>query len=136
MELVNGIYRYTGDRPAEELNGGFLAGVLEKLTLLLAPFAPHLAEELWEISGRKFSIFDQSWPAYDESVLEEDVVNYGLLINGKVRSQMQVPRDMNLKEIEKRALISGRIPELLAGKFVKKIVVVPGKVVNIVVSNN
>ncbi len=134
MELVNGVYRYAEGRPAEEINAGFLKEVLEKLILLLAPFAPHLAEELWEKSGHEYSIFNQPWPEFDPSAMEEDIVSYGILINGKVRAQMKVPRTFSREEIEKTALETGRIPDLLKGKTIRKIIVVPGSVVNIVAS--
>ena len=132
MELVNALYKYTGERPAEEINAEFLRSVLEKLNILIAPFAPHLAEELWEMSGNPYSVFNQRWPEFDPKVLEEEMINYGILVNGKVRAQMQVPRDLDPKEIEKRALEAGRIPEILKGKTVRKVIVVPGRVVNIV----
>jgi len=132
MELVNGLYKYTTDRPREEQNAEFLKEVLEKLNILISPFAPHLAEELWEKTGHKFSIFDQKWPTYNPKALEDDLVNYGVLINGKVRAQMQVPRNLSKEDIEKTALKTGRIPELLKGKSIRKIIVVPGKIVNIV----
>ena len=134
MELVNGLYRYTGEKANEELNATFLKAVLENLNLLLAPFAPHLAEELWEMSGHQYSIFNQAWPQVDENALKEEMINYGILVNGKVRAQMQVPRDMSREEIEKLAMESGRIPELIRGKNIRKVVVVPNRIVNIVVS--
>ncbi|MFZ0391474.1 MAG: class I tRNA ligase family protein, partial [Calditrichia bacterium] len=133
MELVNGLYRYTQDRTPEELNTAFLKEVMENLLLLIAPFAPHLAEELWQRTKHEFSIFQQSWPEYREEALQEETVNYGILINGKVRSQLQVPRNMEKQEIEKRALSEGRIPELLKDKRILKIIVIPEKIVNIVV---
>ncbi len=134
MELVNGLYRYTGEKASEELNAGFLKTVLENLNLLLAPFAPHLAEELWEMSGHSYSVFNQSWPQFDKEALKEEMINYGVLVNGKVRAQMQVPREMSKEDIEKLALETGRIPELIRGKTIRKIVVVPNRIVNIVVS--
>ncbi len=132
MELVNALYKYTGEKPSEEINAGVLKTAMEKLNIILAPFAPHLAEELWEMTGHAFSIFNAEWPAYDPQALVEDTVNYGVLVNGKVRAQLQVPRELEKEEVEKRALEIGRIPDLLKGKTIRKIVVVPGKVVNIV----
>ncbi len=134
MELVNGLYKYAQDRAVEELDGAFLKDVFRKLILLLAPFAPHFGEELWEKAGYKFSVFDHAWPQYDPKALEVEVVNYGILINGKVRAQMEISREFKSDEIEKLALQSGRIPELIKGKTIRKIIVVPDKVVNIVVS--
>jgi leucyl-tRNA synthetase len=134
MELVNGLYRYTGEKSREEINAAFLKEVIEKLILILAPFAPHLGEELWAKSGHDTSVFNQQWPAYDPAILEEEVINYGILINGKVRAQMEIPREKSNAEIEKSALQYGRIPELIKGKTIRRVIVVPGKVVNIVVS--
>jgi leucyl-tRNA synthetase len=134
MELVNGMYRYSGEKSKEALNAGFLKEVIEKLNLLLAPFAPHLAEELWEKTGHSSSIFQQSWPVFDPKALEADLINYGILINGKVRAQMEIDRNLSSEDIEKAALQSGRIPELIKGKTIRKVIVVPDKVVNIVVS--
>ncbi len=134
MELVNGIYKYTAEKALEELNGHFLKAVFEKLMLLLAPFAPHLGEELWQKAGFGYSVFDHPWPQFDPRALEVEVVNYGILINGKVRAQMEVSRNLKSEEIEKMALQTGRIPELIRNKTIRKIIVVPEKVVNIVVS--
>ncbi len=134
MELVNGLYRYTADKAKEEINSAFLREVIEKLILLLAPFAPHLGEELWEKSDHKFSVFDHGWPQFDPNALEADTINYGILINGKVRAQMEIPKDLNTEEIEKSALQFGRIPALIKGKAIRRVIVIPGKVVNIVVS--
>ncbi len=132
MELVNALYRYTGEKSKKELNGLFLKSVIERLIILLSPFAPHLAEELWEKTGHEYSIFHQNWPVFDPKALEAEMVNYGILINGKVRGQMEIPRGLESGEIEKMALQSGRIPELLKGSAIRKVIVVPDKVVNIV----
>ncbi len=134
MELVNGLYRYTGDKSNEQINAPFLRNVLEKLNILLAPFAPHLAEELWTKLGNEFSVFHQEWPLFDPVALEMEYVNYGILINGKVRGQMEVPKELTTEEVEQKALQAGRIPELIKGKSIRKVIVVPEKVVNIVVN--
>jgi leucyl-tRNA synthetase len=133
MELVNGLYRYSGDRSKTEINGSFLKQVIEKLIVLLSPFAPHLAEELWQKTGAQDSVFKQKWPEYNLKVLATETINYGILINGKVRAQMSIPKDTTKEEIEKLALQYGRIPELVKGKTIRKIIVVPDKVVNLVV---
>ncbi|GAB4337784.1 MAG: leucine--tRNA ligase [Calditrichia bacterium] len=132
MELVNALYKYSGEKPREEINAGFLKTVLERLNLLIAPFAPHMAEELWEMTGHDQSIFLTAWPEYDEEAMKEDQVNYGILINGKVRGQVQVDAGADQETVKEIALNSGRIPELLKGKTIQKIIVVPGKIVNIV----
>jgi leucyl-tRNA synthetase len=134
MELVNGMYRYTAEKPKDKINHQFLKQVIEKLILLLAPFAPHLSEELWAKTGHQFSVFNQNWPSFSSEALEEEIINYGVLINGKVRAQMVVSKELPSYEIEKSALQTGRIPELIKGKTIRKVIVVPEKVVNIVVS--
>ncbi|RMF56949.1 MAG: leucine--tRNA ligase [Calditrichaeota bacterium] len=135
MELTNECYRYVGERPAEEINAEVLKDTLEKHIILLAPFAPHLAEELWEKTGHEFSVFNQRWPEFDPSLLEQDMVHYVIQINGKIREKMDVPRDISQEEIIERAKKAGRIPDLLNGKQVVKTIVVPEKLVNIVVRN-
>jgi leucyl-tRNA synthetase len=134
MELVNGMYRYAAEKPKDKINQQFLKQVIEKLILLLAPFAPHLSEELWERTGNAYSVFNQQWPSFSTEALEEEIINYGVLINGKVRAQMAVSKELPSEEIEKSALQTGRIPELIKGKTIRKVIVVPEKVVNIVVS--
>ncbi len=132
MELTNELYRYTGERPIEEQNSEFLKSVLEQLILMLAPFAPHLGEELWEKSGHEYSVFQQRWPGFDPKVLEDEQVNMVIQINGKLRDKMAIERDAKKEDVEKAALSAGRIPRLLEGKKVVKVVVVPNKLVNIV----
>ena len=133
MELTNELYRYTSEKPQEEQNATLLKKVIEKLLLMLAPFAPHLAEELWEKTSHDFSIFDNRWPEFDPSVLKEDQINYVIQINGKLRDKLEVPRGMPQKEIEHQALEAGKIPKYIEGKEVIKIIFVPNKLVNVVV---
>lgn len=133
MELTNELYRYTGERPAEEQNSAFLKDVLEKLIIMLAPFAPHLGEELWEKTGHAYSVFNQQWPQFDPAVLEADTLHYVIQVNGKLRDKMDVAKDLPREEIEKTALNTGKIPNYTEGKQIVKIVVVPNKLVNIVV---
>lgn len=133
MELTNELYRYTSEKPREEQNSIFLTEVLEKLLLMLAPFAPHLAEEIWEKTGHDFSIFDHQWPELDISALKEDQVIYVIQINGKLRDKFEVSRNIAQKEIEQEALKFGKIPKYIEDKKVQKIIFVPNKLVNIVV---
>ncbi len=114
-------------------------GALRALLILLSPFAPHLSEELWARLGGAFSGFeglaaDQRWPEYDPQLLIEDEIEFVLQINGKVRDRLVMPRDATREQIEAAALAHPRIAELTAGKEVKKAIVVPGKLVNIVVA--
>jgi leucyl-tRNA synthetase len=106
--------------------------LLEPFVLALAPYAPHLAEELWEKLGHKQTLAYELWPAFDEALLKENTVTVILQINGKVRDRMDVPTEISKEDLEKLALANERLQEHLLDKQIKKIIVVPGKLVNIV----
>ena len=101
--------------------------------LLLSPYAPHLAEELWEKLGGNESVALQKWPEWDEALTHDDEVTIVVQINSKNRSQLTMPKGASKEELEKEALSNDRIKELLAGKTVVKTIVVPNKLVNFVV---
>lgn len=105
---------------------------IEGFVKLLSPIAPHIGEELWSRLGHTTTIAYEAWPTYDESKLVEDEVEIVVQIMGKVRSKINVARDISKKDLEKRALEDEKIQERLEGKTVRKVVVVPGKLVNIV----
>ncbi len=104
------------------------------LLVLLGPFAPHLAEELWARLGGSDLIADQPWPDYDPAVLIEDEIELPVQVNGKLRDKIVVKKDASTADIEALALAAPKVVEHCAGKTVKKIVVVPGRLVNIVVA--
>ncbi len=106
--------------------------VLEPLLVAISPFAPHIAEELWSLCGNKNSISLATFPTYDEKYLIEDTVKYPISFNGKTRLFMDIPVQASREEIEKLVLSSNEAAKFLAGKQVKKVIVVPGKIVNIV----
>ena len=133
MELTNELYRYIGDKPREEQNATFLKEVLEKFNIMLAAFAPHLGEELWERTGHEYSVFNQQWPQYDAKVLETDTVEYVVQVNGKVRSRLTINRNADRAAVEAQALADPRVQKFVDGKQVVKVIVVPNKLVNIVV---
>jgi leucyl-tRNA synthetase len=108
--------------------------LLEPFVLLLAPYAPHLAEELWEKLGHKQSLAYAPWPKYDEALLKEDKVTVILQVNGKIRDRIEVPAQISVADLEKLALANERIQQHLTGKQVKKVIVVPGRLVNIAAS--
>jgi leucyl-tRNA synthetase len=108
--------------------------LLEPFVLLLAPYAPHLAEELWEKLGHKESLAYAPWPKYDDALLKEDKVTVILQVNGKIRDRVEVPAQISAADLEKLALANTHIQQNLASKQVKKVIVVPGKLVNIVAS--
>ncbi len=106
--------------------------VLEPLVVLLAPFAPHIAEELWHQLGHETTVCDAEWPAYNEEYLVEQSVSYVISFNGKARYNLQLPVGISKEEAEKAALENELSQKWMEGKTVRKVIVVPGKIVNIV----
>ncbi len=107
--------------------------LLEPFVLLLSPFAPHLAEELWEVLGHDQTLAYAPWPAFEESKIAEDTVEIPVQINGKLRGKVQVAADADQSAIQKTAEADESIAGLLAGKKIAKVIVVPGRLVNFVV---
>ncbi len=107
--------------------------VLADLLVLLAPFAPHVSEELWHAIGNEGTICDAQWPQWDEKYLKEVNVNYPVSFNGKPRFNISVPADMPAQEVQKLALENEAAAKWIEGKTVRKVIVVPGKIVNVVV---
>ena len=108
--------------------------VLEPLVRLISPFAPHLAEELWELLGGKGSVTHSEYPAHNESYLVESSKNYPVSFNGKVRFQLELPLDMSKDDIEKAVMADERTSAQIGDKQVRKMIVVPGRIINIVIS--
>ena len=106
--------------------------LLKKMIVLIAPFAPHMAEELWEQMGGQGSVCDAEWPAWEESYLVENEVQLTVSFNGKARFQMTFPADTTKEDIEKAALADERSQHYIDGKTIVKIIVVPKKIINIV----
>jgi leucyl-tRNA synthetase len=107
--------------------------VLETMVILLAPFAPHMAEELWNRMGNEGSVCDATWPTYDESKMKEDSVTLSVSFNGKTRFTLDFPVDATKDDIEKATLDSELTKKYLDGKTIVKMIVVPGRIINIVV---
>ncbi len=107
---------------------------LEKFLLLLAPFAPHLAEELWQRLGHGETLAYADWPAYDEKYLAEESVEMAVLVGGKVKSRITVGKDEPESDIRAKALEEPKVRELIRGRTIKQVIIVPGRVVNIVLS--
>lgn len=107
--------------------------VWESFLIVLAPFAPHITEELWHALGNENSIFDAAWPQYNEEYLKESTVKMAVSFNGKARFTIEVPADMSKEDVEKTALSDAAAAKWTDGKTVKKVIVVPGKIVNVVV---
>jgi len=128
MELMNEVTAVE-----KQISAAVMAEVLEKLTLLLAPFAPFIAEELWEEQGRAGPVFKQAWPVSDPALASEDEAEVVIQVNGKVRGRISVAFGMAREVLQQKALEDSKIKALLDGKQVVKVIVVPDKLVNIVV---
>jgi leucyl-tRNA synthetase len=128
MELVNELYAYEAG-----LSSPVIAECIEKLTLLLGPFAPYLAQEMWEELGRSGPVFRQPWPSYDADLAREEGAEIVLQVNGKVRSRITVPFGTPRQELERMALHDDKIQSFLKNKQIAKVISVPDKLVNIVI---
>jgi leucyl-tRNA synthetase len=130
MELVNDLYKVSdGSQPKDEL----FYYALKQLILIIAPLAPHLAEELWQIVGGKETVFNQKWPSYDPAALDLTQVTIVVQINGKLRGNFQVAADINEDELFKLIQADEKIAKYLDGVQIVKKIFVPGKLLNIVV---
>ena len=107
--------------------------VLDKVILLISPFAPHIADELWEITGKKTFTFEEEWPEFNEELTKENKINLVIQINGKVRDMVPVTIGLSKEESEKLAFASEKTKKFTEGKEIVKVIVVPNKLVNIVV---
>ena len=132
MEMVNAIYHYR-ELAAEKQDLALLKEAVELTVLVLAPFAPHLAEEAWEMLGHTTSIHREAWPTYDPQAVVEDEIELVLQVNGKVRDRVRVPRQATEEELRQVALASAKVQEFVDGKEVQRVIVVPGRLVNVVV---
>lgn len=130
MELVNEMYKY---KELKEFNKELYRDVLNKLVLILAPFTPHLCEEMWQGLGFEESVHKQSWPEIDEEALVKDTIEIVVQINGKVKLKLDVENGLTKEELEKVCMEDESVKELAEGKSVIKIIAVPNKLVNIVV---
>jgi leucyl-tRNA synthetase len=129
MELRNAI---SEAQEAPTVTGEAWREAIESLLLLLAPFAPHLAEELWARRGLPYSIHEQAWPEWDPEIAREETVTLIVQVNGKVRAKVDVPVDIDDAEAERIALQEENVQRWLDGKQPRKVIVVPGRLVNIV----
>ena len=131
MELVNTIYAVKEQNT--QLPPGLIREVISGLLRLLAPFAPHITEELWSETIGEGSVHKQAWPVFDAEAVKLDEIEVVLQINGKVREKIIVPASLDAKELEEKALEQEKVQALIAGKNVVKVICVPQKLVNIVV---
>ena len=131
MEMVNGLYKIKekqGFVPAPDWRF-----TLESLLQILAPFAPHITEELWHELGHNDTIHIDHWPKWDEQYLTSDTVTIIVQVNGKLRSKLELPISMDQQGVEKAALADENVQRFTQNKPPKKMVYIPGKLINIVV---
>ncbi len=133
MELVNELSAVYSERwPVTDEDRYALDFAVKNTLMMLAPFAPHFAEELWEATGGKSSIFEHLWPGWDEMLAKDEEIELVVQINGRLRAKMLVPAGLPDEDARQRALQDERVKEMLDGREIKKVIVVKGKLVNIV----
>ena len=130
MELINDLYKY---KELEDRNDAVIKEAIKAVVVILAPFAPHLGEELWLMIGKEASVFDIGWPDYDKSAIQLDEVEIIVQVNGKVRNKINAPVGIDQDVMKKLALNDEKIKEFIEGKNVVKVIAIPSKLVNIVV---
>ncbi len=129
MELTNEISSFQSE---SDTGWAIFKFAVEQLLLLLAPFSPHIAEELWKAIGNKPSIFEQKWPVWDEDAAKEEKIELVIQVNGRLRAKTMIDRGISEDNIKKIALENQKIKEILGNKIIKKVIVAKGKLVNIV----
>ncbi len=132
MELVNDISSFN---PEAEEDWPALHFAIKNTLMMLAPFAPHIAEELWGAIGEKDSIFEHPWPAWNETLAKEEELELVVQVNGKLRARIVVPAGLSDGEAQQRSLDDAKVKEIINGRQIRKVVVVKGRLVNIVTSN-
>ena len=130
MELVNEMYASEA-----KLSQSAMEQIIRILTLMLAPFAPYLAQELWEEQGSQTPVFKESWPAWDPDLAREDEVEIVVQINGKVRHRMNVPAGLDQVQLAAMAEDNDQVQALIGSQTVVKIIAVPGKLRKLVIDD-
>lgn len=130
MELINDLYKY---KELDDRNNAVIKEAIEAVVVILAPFAPHLGEELWLMIGKEASVFDIAWPEYDKSAIQLDEVEIIVQVNGKVRNKINAPVGIDQEAMKDLALNDEKIKEFIEDKNVVKVIAIPSKLVNIVV---
>ncbi len=132
MELVNTAYDLTGSLQNNIEVSPVLRDAVENIVLLLSPFVPHIAEEMWSMLGHKESILKVNWPSYNKSAILEQVVTIPIQVNGKLRSRIDVPADIKEDALKKLVLSDDKLKPHIAGRTIKDIIIIPKRLANIV----
>lgn len=131
MEYVNAMQKY--DSEVADKNVAFYKECALDLVRMFAPFAPHFAEELWELCGNKRSVFEESYPAFDENALVKDEVEYAVQVNSKIKAKMLLAANLSDEEMQAAVCAHADVAPLLDGKTVKKCIIVKGRLINLIV---
>jgi leucyl-tRNA synthetase len=132
MELVNETYDLMQKAPRSG-KGEVLSEAVRTTVILLSPFVPHIAEEMWSILENQGSVFRSAWPSYEISAMTEESVTIAIQVNGKFRSRIEVPHDIKKEDLKDRALSDPKIRSYVGQNPVRDFIVVPKKLINIVV---
>ena len=135
MELVNELYKAIEPRPYRSDTWKVIREATDAVVLLLNPFAPHVAEEMWQSLGNKKGLTATPWPGYDPQIAAEDTVTLVVQVNGKVRSRLSLPTNQEEDEVKRLALEDEKIKGLIDGKEVQRVIVVPNRLVNVFVAD-
>jgi len=130
MELMNGLAKSQGTDPASR---NLMQEALENIVLLLSPIVPHICHELWRELKPGTELFNQPWPQADNAAMVQDEIKLIVQVNGKLRGEINVAKDAGQDTLEHAALTNEHVQKFIEGQAVKKIIVVPGRLVNIVV---
>ena len=133
MELANFLYANVEALKAEPKGAKAVSSAVATMLTVLSPIAPHICEELWQATGHDSLLLKQPWPIHDPAALVTDEVEIVVQVNGKLRGKLCVARDASKDAVEKAALAEANVIKHLEGKTVRKVIVVPGKLVNVVV---
>ena len=130
MELVNAMYKYD---VVEKKNVSLCKETLKDLLILIAPAAPHFAEEMWEQIGEKYSIHNQHYPKFDETKLAQDKIEIAVQVNSKIITRIEIATNLSNDQIVGQATQDQKVAALLDGKTIVKSIVVPNRIVNLIV---
>jgi leucyl-tRNA synthetase len=128
MELVNELYSLEG-----RMSSACLREVCENVTLMLAPFAPYTAQDLWQTLGKDGAVFRETWPSYDAELAKEDLAEIPVQVNGKLRAHLHVPLGTTKEELQRLALKQQKLKPFIEGKEIVKVIVLQDRLVNLVV---
>jgi leucyl-tRNA synthetase len=134
MELTNELYKAMDPRPQRSTTWTAIREATEVMIQLLSPFAPHMAEELWQSLGNRKGLTTVAWPGYDPAIAAEEMLTLVVQVNGKLRSRLEVPVDQPEEEIKRKVLEDDKVRSFIEGREIRRVIVVPNRLVNVVVA--